>query len=142
MYLELNNIFRSAINSTDIEYTDNANVTAIIPVYYATEYEDATGAHAIASVYQNPPASTEIGVGGARNVTGYIQFLIKVPTTDNGIDWSLSDMSNQVDSQFPRENFIVDDIKVEWLEVEQAVKTRINGFSSVTMRVQFKAHAC
>ena len=142
MYLELNNIFRSAINSTDIEYTDSVGVTANIPVYYATEYEDATGAHAIASVYKNIPDSTEVGTNGARNVTGYIQFLIKVPTTDKGIDWSLADMARQVDEQFPRMNFIVDDIKMEWLEVEDVVQTRINGFSSVTMRVHFKSHVC
>lgn len=137
MYSDLNSIFRDKIDATTITYRSEQ-----VPIIYSTDYDEGDGSNCIVSTLKNQPDSTEIGFNAARIMTGFIQFIAKLPNTKKGLDYALSNISQEIESQYPRSNFVDGDFKVEWLEVEEVSKLRIDGFSTVTVRVHYQVFAC
>lgn len=137
MYLEQNSIFRAKINSESFMYQGSQ-----LPVYYSGQWEDDDGAHIRILVHVNEPTSTEVGFDAARNLTGFIQIGLFLPSTDRGLDYSLNELASQIDVAFKRQSFVDGNFKVQWLGTTKGDEVRILGHYTATVLVNFSNFTC
>jgi len=137
MYLDINNIFRAKVSELDIKYK---GVT--MPILYDDENELPEGAHIVFNYDTGAVTSEEIGGAGAESLESFLQFIVKMPSSDNGLNYESASISDQFHAQFPRGNYMVDGIKVEWLNVQRPIPVTIDGYRALTVRVNYRIFAC
>lgn len=138
MYLELNNIFRAQFTGFNPLYQGGA----FTKYYHEDTPADASGPHLRALLFTNQPEAQEVGFNANEAVTGYMQFGVFLPATDGGLNYSLAEISEDAHAYFSRKNFVSGDIKFEILNTEKSEPLRIDGFFTVTLRVNYRATHC
>ncbi|AUR95358.1 tail-completion protein [Vibrio phage 1.206.O._10N.222.51.B10] len=136
-YSEFNTEVRKKYNSLDLQYNGEA-----VKKFYEEEYDTADGAHARLLTFINEPDSNEVGFNSSETLTGFVQIIISLPTSDSGLNYFLNNLADQIGDHFPRSNFVSGDLKIEWLNTQRETPLRVNGFYSVTVRVNFRAFSC
>ncbi|AZU97862.1 tail-completion protein [Vibrio phage LP.2] len=137
MYSEINTIFRKQINSKPINYLSSPLEHAWISESY-TE----SGPYVQVSTEYADPISQEIGFDASQELQGFLQFLVKLPISDNGLNFAVNDIAAQYFFSYPRQSFVEDGIKVEYRSVGRPIVIRDDGYVTVTVRVSFSAFYC
>ena len=133
-YLFINTHFRQALIDANLTYRGEA-----LPIQYAVDdVIDMKGPHLRASLYINDPQSDEVGYDAAQSATGFKQFILMIPATDKGIDYSLAKFAQDTSRAFRRQSIVEGDIKYEYVSVQRMDPLRIDGFTSVTVRLNFR----
>lgn len=137
LYSDLNTTIRKKVNTLNINYN---GVT--IPIYWALEHHKEKGAHVVATKETTDPKGSELGDNPDQDLSGFIQFMIKLPRTDAGLDAQLSLISGQLWNQFPISTIRDNNVKMAYNSVKEGPHLTVGGFASVTVRVNFDAFYC
>ncbi|MGB1320885.1 MAG: hypothetical protein ACPG5L_08135 [Vibrio gallaecicus] len=137
MYSEINTELRKLVNAATFNYQGSP-----MKKLFLGDWDEDEGPHVRVMFHQNRPESREIGFDGYQDLTGYIQVGFFIPATDNGINYSLSDLSGQLFSQFGRSSTVVGDLKIELLDVQKNDDIRIDGHFTNTSLVNFRIGHC
>lgn len=137
-YGDINTELRKLINAATFEYNGQP-----MDKFYLGEWGEDDGAHVRVLFHENTPDARELGEGGYQDNTGYIQVGFFIPATDKGINYSLSNLSQQLYDQFKRKNIPnSSDIKLQITSVERGDDVRIGGHFTNTSRVNFTVGHC
>ena len=137
MFSEINTIFRKKVNGLAITYKGQP-----IPIYYDDENVTPEGAHIIYNDASGDVLATEIGNLGAQTIESFLQFKVKLPLSDSGLNFETSAIASQFYTQFPRGGFVDGNVKVEWLSVQKPLTVTIDGYRAITVRIDYKLFSC
>jgi len=99
MYSELHTILRKTVNATTIDYNGRS-----LPKYWQLDEQPENGPHIVVSRELTEPDPQEIG-DNAQDLTGFLQFLVKLPATGQSLDAQLSLIDAQLWNQFPLDDY-------------------------------------
>lgn len=140
MYEQINTIFRTAINNAAFSYLGN-----ILPVYFQGDWGSDDGAHVRAKLFTNEENYREVGsfeANPALDVSGFYQVGFFLPSSDNGLEYSLNALTDDLRVAFKRQGFMSGSLKMEYLSTTRNEQLRIDGHETITCRVNFRAFTC
>ena len=136
MYSELHTILRKTVNATTIDYNGRS-----LPKYWQLDEQPENGPHIVVSRELTEPDPQEIG-DNAQDLTGFLQFLVKLPATGQALDAQLSLIDAQLWNQFPLDDYDDGNFKIWYNNVSTGNHIRVDGFVSTTVRINFTAMYC
>lgn len=137
MYSNINTLLRGEINSKTINYRGNP----LSHVDISEQYTE-NGAYVQVSKEYADPVSQEVGFDAAQNISGFIQFLVKLPESDKGLDFAVNDIAQQYFVAYPSQSKTINDMTIEYQPTGRPLEGREDGFYTVTVRVSFNIYYC
>lgn len=116
-----------------------------LSIYHTGDMEEPQGPHIRTLLYTNRYDYKEVGSNlqnAPRDITGYYQVGIFIPTSDKGIDCTLCEMEDSIDSLFRRSSFSVDGVRMQYLDTECRQRQRVDGYYVATCLINFTAYQC
>ncbi|CAH9016322.1 putative tail-completion protein [Vibrio phage 242E40-1] len=137
-YGDINTELRKLVNAATFTYNGQPMKKLFLGDWDADE-----GPHVRVAFHVNRPDSRELGFDGYQDLTGYIQVGFFIPATDKGINFALSDLSQQLSEQFKRSNVVNQaDAKIQITDVQKNDDVRIEGHFTNTSLVNFTIGQC
>lgn len=136
MYSELHRILQSAVDTTTIDYNGSP-----LPKHWQLDRYQENGPHIVVSRELTNPEMQELG-DNAQDLTGFLQFLVKLPATGQALDAQLSSIDAQLWNQFPHDDYDDGNFKIWYNNVSTGNHIRVDGFVSTTVRINFTAMYC
>ena len=90
-YSAFNTEVRKKYNSLDLQYKGES-----VKKFYEEEYDAADGAHARLMTFINEPDANEVGFNASETLTGFVQIMISLPTSDRGLNHYLNELADQI----------------------------------------------
>ncbi|AUR92715.1 hypothetical protein NVP1176O_13 [Vibrio phage 1.176.O._10N.261.55.F5] len=137
MYSEINTLIRKEINSKSITYKGSELEHVRISKQHTED-----GPYVQVSTELADPVSQEVGFDASQNISGFIQFLVKLPESDTGLDYYVNEIAQQYFVAFPAQSKTVDGLTIEYLPVGRPLEGREAGYYTVTVRVGFNIYYC
>jgi len=137
MYSNINTLIRSEIAARPITYLGN-NLEHV----WISDQHTENGAYVQVSTEFADPVSQEVGFDAAQNISGFIQFLVKLPQSDKGLNFAVNEIAQQYFVAYPSQSKTVNDLTIEYQPTGRPLEGREDGFYTVTMRVSFNIYYC
>jgi len=137
MYSDINTLLKTEIESKNITYR-GSNLDQI----WISDQHTENGAYVQVSTEFADPVSQEVGFDASQNIAGFIQFLVKLPTSDKGLNFSVNDIAQQYFVAYPSQSKTVNNLTIEYLPTGRPIEGREEGFYTVTVRVSFNIYYC
>lgn len=137
MYSDINTLIRGEIAERPITYKGNE-----LPHIWISDQHEENGAYVQVSTYLTDPQRTEIGFDANQTLTGFIQFLVKLPISDGGLNYSVNDIAQQYFKSYPSSSKVINGIKIEYNPTSRPLEGGEDGYYTVTVRVGFTVYYC
>lgn len=137
MYSDINTIIRGQIAAKPINYRGQQ----LDHVWISDQIEES-GPYVQVSTELADPERQEIGFDASQEINGFIQFLVKLPESDRGLNYAVNNIAQQYFVSYPSQSFIENGIKIEYSPTGRPLEGREAGFYTVTVRVRFNAFYC
>ena len=137
MFSELHTILRKAVNATKINYNG-----VELPKYWGLDEYKESGPHIVINKAPIDAVEQELGSNPAQEAKSFLQFLVKLPATDQSLDAQLSSIDGQFWDQFPISSHQDGNFKLVYNGVSVGDHIRGNGYATTTVRINFTAMYC
>lgn len=158
LYSDLHTVIRKAVNRTVIAYNKDGRSETIlpladdlsvleyigeaIPILWSLDMHPESGPHAVVSYTTTDPTAQDLGGLPPQELSGILQFMIKLPRTDPALDSQLANLVDQVWVQYPISDYQDGNIKFIIENVGRTSVTTMGGYASVSARVNFRINYC